>query len=269
VVRLADSLQNPDAPSLGDKLTQHFAIQWQANDSPGYVLVDGQQIVGFIATLTHFRQIRGQRQEICNLANWYVSPDHRRQSLMLLRESMRRRDVTYTAVSPIARVAKIIARMGWEELETHRRVIYPTLNFRPLRPRPEITVGDVSSLLSPEQLRIFQDHQGLPCEHAVLEHDGRQCYMVFVRKTSRFKSSVRIDYLSDRALFCSCIRQFAGKLCRKLGVTSIAVHDRFLDDTKIPFSKRRPLRVPFMFRSDSLTAADIDSLYTESVVMGF
>jgi hypothetical protein len=186
-----------------------------------------------------------------------------------VRESLRRRDVTYTAVSPIARVAKIITRFGFVELETHRRVIYPTLSFRPMRGRASITVGDVSALLSPEQLKIYQDHCDLPCEHAVLEQDGRQCYMVLVRKSRRFNSAARIDYLSDRALFNSCIPHIAGKLCRKLRVTSLSVHDRFLGDTKIPFSRRRRLGVPHMFRSDSLTAADIDNLYTECVVMGF
>jgi hypothetical protein len=269
VVRLADSLQDSAAPSLRDELARHFAVQWRSGNDPGNVLVHGQDVVGFLASLTHTRHIEGQPHTICNMASWYVSPAHRRGSMTLVRESLRRTDVTYTAVSPIARVAKIIVRFGFEELETHRRIIYPTLSFRPVRPRASITVGDVSSLLSTEQLKIYQDHVDLPCEHAVLERDGRQCYMVLVRKSRRFNSAARIDYLSDRALFNSCIPHVAGQLCRKLRVTSLSIHDRFLGDTKIPFSKRKRLRVPQMFRSNSLTAADIDNLYTECVLMGF
>jgi hypothetical protein len=269
VVRLADSTLDPTAPSLEDSLARHFSVPWQNNNSPGLVLAQGQEIVGFMATLTHSRQVQGQLQTICNLASWYVSAAYRRHSLSLLREAVRRRDVTYTAISPIARVARISKHFGFQQLETHRRVIYPTLNFRPLRPRPEITVGDVSSLLSPDQLKIFHDHHEFSCEHAVLEHNGRQCYIVLVRKPRRFFSSARIDYLSDRSLFGSCICHIAGQLCRKLGVTSVSVHDRFLGDTNVPFSKRRPLKVPYMFRSNSLSPGDIDSLYSECVVMGF
>jgi hypothetical protein len=269
VVRLADSTREPPAPSLEDSLARHFAVPWQANQSPGYVLVHGQEIVGFLASLTHTRQIRGEPQTICNLGSWYVSAAYRRHSLSLVREALRRRDVTYTAVSPIARVARIITHFGFQTLETHRRIIYPTISFHSPRPRPSINVGDVSSLLSAELLKIFQDHQQLPCEHAVLEHDGRLCYMVLVRKSKRFFSSARVHYLSDRSLFGSCLRQVAGQLCRKLKVTSVSVHDRYLGDTQVPLSKRRQLRVPLMFRSNSLAPADVDSLYSECVVMGF
>jgi peptidoglycan/xylan/chitin deacetylase (PgdA/CDA1 family) len=72
VVRLADSTRDTTAPSLEDSLARHFAVPWHANNSPGYVLVQGQEIVGFMATLTHTRQVRDQLQTICNLASWYV-----------------------------------------------------------------------------------------------------------------------------------------------------------------------------------------------------
>jgi hypothetical protein len=93
--------------------------------------------------------------------------------------------------------------------------------------------------------------------------------MVLVRKSRRFFSSARIDYLSDRSLFGSCIHHVAGQLCRKLQVTSVNLHERFLGDAKIPLSKRCRLKVPQMFRSNSLSAGDIDNLYSECVVMGF
>jgi hypothetical protein len=269
IVRMVDSTQNSGDPSLEDSLTRHFAVPWQTDNSPGYVLVDGQEIVGFLATLTHMRQVRGELQTICNLGSWYVNAGYRRHSLSLMRTALRRRDVTYTVISPIDRVARILTRLGFQEFETHRRIIYPTMSLRRMRPRLSITVGDVSSLLSGELLKIFQDHQELPCEHAVLEHDGRQCYMVLVRKSRRFFSSARIEYLSDRSLFGGCIRHVAGQLCRKLRVTSVALHDRFLGDAKIPLSKRSRQKVPQMFRSNSLSAGDIDNLYSEYVVMGF
>jgi hypothetical protein len=269
IVRLADSTRGPTASSLEDRLARHFAVPWQANSSPGYVLVRGQEIGGFLASLTHTRQIRGELQTICNLGSWYVSETYRRHSLLLVREALRRRDITYTAVSPIDRVARIIKHFGFEPLETCRRIIYPTMSFRLTRPRPSITVGDISSLLSPDLLKIFQDHQELPCEHAVLEHDGRLCYMVLVRTSKRFFSKAEIHYLSDRSLFASCIPGMAGQLCRKLRVTSVSVHGRFLGDTKIPLSKHRPLKVPHMFRSSSLSPTDIDNLYSERTVMGF
>ncbi len=267
IVRLADSLRDTSAPSLRDSLNRHFSVPW--NDSPGYVLADGKRIVGFMATLTHFRQIGGRSHSVCNMASWYVETDYRRHSLSLLRVAQRRRDLTYPVVSPIARVAKILKHFDFQELETHYRVVYPAMTLRPLRSGPSISVGDIASLLSPDQMKIYEDHRKFPCTHAVLEHDGRRCYMVLVRKSRRFNSSARIDYLSDQSLFRSCINRIAGQLCRKLRVTSISVPDRFLGETTVPFSKRRPLKVPFMYRSSSLSPADIDSLYSESVVMGF
>jgi hypothetical protein len=159
--------------------------------------------------------------------------------------------------------------MGFRTCETHRRIIYPSISFRCVRPRPSIIVGDVSRFLVGEQLKIFQDHQGLPCEHALLQHDGRQCYMVLVRKRRRLFASARIDYLSDPSLFASCLPGIAGPLCWKLGVTTFSVYDRFLREVRVPFSKRRQLGAPQMFRSDSLSPMDIDCLYSETVVMGF
>ena len=172
-------------------------------------------------------------------------------------------------MSPIARVAKILTRFDFRELETGRSTIYPTVSFRGMLQRTSITLGDVSSKLAPDQQTIYEDHREFPCEHALLEHGGRQCYMVFVRKPRRFLSSANVEYLSDPELFRSCIRYVAGRLCRKLRVSSLSVPRRFLGDARIPFSRPRQLKVPYMFRSDSLEPSDIDGLYTECLVMGF
>jgi hypothetical protein len=269
IVRLVDSTRHPTDPSLENSLARHFSVPWQTENSPGYVLVDGPEIVGFLASLTHTRQVRGELQTIRNMGSWYVNAAYRKNSLSMIYTALSRHDITYTAISPIDRVARIATRFGFHELETHQRIIYPMMSLRRLRPRPSIAVGDVSSLLSGELLKIFQDHQHLPCEHAVLEHDGRQCYMVLVRKSRRLFSSARIEYLSDQSLFRSCIPHIAAQLCRKLQVTSVNLPDRFLGDVRIPFSKRIRMKIPQMFRSSSLSAADLDSLYSECVVMGF
>src|SRR5215468_5831498 len=58
----------------------HSGLQ---NDRFGWVLVDGDEVVGFIGTIFSDRTIRGQTVRLCNLSNWIVKQEYRMHSLAL------------------------------------------------------------------------------------------------------------------------------------------------------------------------------------------
>ena len=56
-----------------------------AHDHFGYVLMEGDQAVGFLGAFFSERKSSGRSLTFCNLFCWHVLEDYRKQSLLLLR----------------------------------------------------------------------------------------------------------------------------------------------------------------------------------------
>src|SRR5262249_43902633 len=144
----------------------HSGLQ---NDRFGWVLVDGDEVVGFIGTIFSDRTIRGQTVRLCNLSNWIVKQEYRMHSLALHGRVIADKSVTVTNMSPTPQVLKLIEKLGFTVMDKSERIIFPVVTPRSFTDRCEILTEPhaIKGALEGERLRFFRDHQ-LPFNHHVL-----------------------------------------------------------------------------------------------------
>ena len=76
-----------------------------------------------------------------------------------------------------------------------------------------------------------------------------------------------IQHLSRRDVFVNCAGRAVAKLCLHLQVLALFADERLLGGARIPLSVTRTLNSPRVFKSDALTAEDMDGLYSESLLL--
>jgi hypothetical protein len=75
----------------------HTGLQ---NGHFGWVLVDGDDIVGFVSTILSERTIRGEAVRLCNTSSWIVKPAYRAHNLALHAKVIADQSVTVTQPQP-------------------------------------------------------------------------------------------------------------------------------------------------------------------------
>jgi hypothetical protein len=79
----------------------------------GYALTDGGKIVGMQGMIFSRRTIAGQYARFCNLHCWFVEPEYRPKSLLLMKPVLDLKEHTITDLSASARVLDISKRLGF------------------------------------------------------------------------------------------------------------------------------------------------------------
>jgi hypothetical protein len=105
----------------------HTGLQ---NGHFGWVLVDGDDIVGFVGTILSERTIRGEVVRLCNTSSWIVKPAYRAHSLALHAKVIADKSVTVTNLSPTAQVLKLLEKLGFTLMDKSERIILPVVTPR-------------------------------------------------------------------------------------------------------------------------------------------
>lgn len=234
---------------------------WHDDDHYGYVLCSGGQPVGVLGTLFSRRQVDGRELQFCNLHNWYVEPDHRANSLLLMRQVLALRDCILTDLSPSGEVVAISTRLGFTRLD-RSILLLPPLPWRggaaaeiiDLQQHPE----RAAELLTPAEQQIYRDHQAIDCSHHIVLSDEGRCYLVSSRQASRWLPHALIHHVSQPQIFA---RHHGAIRARLHAGYYLAVCRDHLAGATIPYS----------FRTDSnhrlvrgeCPAAAVDTLYSE------
>lgn len=240
-------------------------------DGLGWALVESGEVVGFLSTLYSRRLIDGMSVRFCNTAHWVVRPSHRADSLRLLMTVLRQTDCTFTNLTSSAQVAAMFGRLGFKVLDRNVILLFP----EPVAPCAVAAVAaavtfdrdEIRASLRPEDRTIFDDHAAFPCGHALLREGDRYCYLVYTRLERRILG-VRvpyghIHYVSDKALLQRHLARVKWHFLWQMGAWFLAVDERMLGTRPRRFAKLHPLGQPRYYRSDALSAEQIDNLYTE------
>jgi hypothetical protein len=272
-------ITDADIRRVGEFLNENLnkklsAAQWARSldvpwsvDSPnsGFMLLDGDTIVGAHLAFYSERMIEGRRERFCNLGAWCVQPDYRFHSLRLLKALLAQEGYTFTDLSPSGNVIGVNEKLGFRSLDTSTACL-PNLPL-PSWPGRNVISSDpalIERTLSGDELRLYRDHADTgAARHLVLIRGDEWCYVVF-RKDRRKKLPLFASMLhvSNPSLF----RRMAGPLGRHLlarhGAVATLVEDRIVEQPPqlaihVPSDRRR------MFRSPRLEPAQIDYLYSE------
>jgi hypothetical protein len=231
----------------------------------GFLLLDGDEVVGAQLAFYSRRTIDGCVERFCNLAAWCVRPAYRLHSLKLVRAILAQEGYTFVDLSPSGNVVALNERLGFAHLDTSTSLV-PTLPW--WSPRTFVT-SDPEELergLTGRELAVYRDHRGAAAAHHVLLRRGEDwCYVVF-RKDRRKGLAVfaSLLHVSDAALLRRLMRPLCAHLLARHGVLAVLAEHHVAGGQSrlaIPLRSTRPK----MFRSAHLEPAEVDYLYSELV----
>lgn len=283
-VRVAP-ITDADVRSVGEFLHEHLngrvpaddwadtvAVPWEVEKpNAGFMLLDGQEVVGAQLAFYSERVFDGRRERFCNLGALCVSPAYRLYGLRLLNSVLKQEGYHFTDLSPSGSVVGINERMSFRFLDTTTALVpnlpWPTL---PRRGRVSADPELIERTLTGRELDLFRDHAGTrAARHLVLIRGEESCYVVF-RKDRRKKLPLfaSVLYVSNPALFCAMARPLARHLLIHHGALATLAEERIVGSRPRPSLLLRSPR-PKMFRSPSLAPRQIDDLYSELVCVSW
>jgi hypothetical protein len=279
------AIGDDDIPAVADFLHAHLDERvppdaWaRAVDVPwsmerpnaGFILCEGDAIVGAHLAFYSERTIDGRPERFCNLGAWCVLPEYRFYGLRLLKALLAQDGYHFTDLSPSGNVVGINTRLGFRFLDTTTTVV-PNLPWPSVPWRDSISSDPalLARTLRGAELRHYEDHvQTAAARHLLLRRGGDWSYVVF-RKDRRkgLPLFASILHVSDPPLFEAMLRPLGGHLLLRHGAVATLIERAVVDHrprlSKTVVSPRRK-----MFRSPSLEPAQIDYLYSELVCLSW
>jgi len=247
-----------------------FVSHWESDAGHcGYVLVDGEKIVGYLGMLFSVRVVRGQHHKFCNISSWIVEKKYRNESFSLLLQLLKLKEYTVTNFTPDETTYVASKKLGFKDFETHFRILIPFPTLKALRADYSIVDGRgvVKQFLKDNCRQIYNDHLFFDCLHLWIKTRTGGFYMVLTKVLKKGIPAAQIHFISDLNCFKENVASLIIKLCIKLKVLIVMVDERYLNGVSMLFSTRMKLPQPRIFKSESLKGEDIDSLYSELVVL--
>ncbi len=239
------------------------------DDLCGYMLRSEGKVVGMLGAIMSQRMIAGRMEKFCNLHSWFVNPECRGYSLLLMRPILRMSDVTITDFTPTAPVFEMSKRFGMKQLDSTLRVMRPRIAGAGRRSNVTALLGsDIpDDALSPEQRKPAADHADAGLQKILFTDGKRQCHVVAGRVDRHRIPYCYVYSVSDSELFCQWSKTVRVALLKHVGGKYVALDDRLLAGCKLPASVRVPVATHALFRSSSVSAEQIDTLYTEVALL--
>lgn len=234
----------------------------------GYLLRDGERVVGVYAAIYADREVHGRMERFCNLAAWAVEPDYRAHSLSLVKKLVRQKGVHFTDLTPKPHVAKLMQLLGFEFLDT-TWLLMPHLPC-PIRAggtRIEADPDRIPELLGDRDRLLWEHHRGRGNTiHLVIGDGSRWCYVVAQRSIRRGLPVIVVQHISDpETLARHYVALGAFFLFRFRAILSIFEERCLARRPRLSIRLDSPHKK--MFKSDSLGPDDIDNLYSELVML--
>ncbi|WP_327694189.1 GNAT family N-acetyltransferase [Streptomyces sp. NBC_00459] len=246
----------------------------------GYVMEEGDEVVGFLGTLFTERDVRGRRHKFCEIHSWYVKDDYRNESLKLFLPVMSIRKATLLNYTPTQTVYDISKKFGWEDLETKVLQFLPVPTLRSLSGgfRVETRKHMIVQHLDEADRKVFLDHESVECRHYLITRSGSTEYLYVVLKRLRLRRFVpfgRILYASNKSMLLDAVDRLRTYWCLRLGMAFVVIdHDEVADSIeqgrRPSFTRVVKRGVPSQYKSKDLKAEDIrPALRTLPLLIGY
>jgi hypothetical protein len=158
------------------------AVPWKVEaPNHGFMLRDGQRVVGTLLALYSERLVAGRVERFCNLGSWCVLPGYRSRSISLLNALLAQEGYHFTILSPDEGPQEILAWLRFRFLDTSAALI-PNLPWPTLPGRTGISADPdvIERTLAGTELELYHDHaQALAAHHLVLIRGQDSCYVMY------------------------------------------------------------------------------------------
>ena len=268
VLPLLKEFNNPDITDSDWK--KLFSKHWEiSEDYFGYMALEDDEVVGFLGGIFSSREINGKLEKFCNLSTWIVKEDHRGQSLPLLFKFLQDKEYTFTDLTA-NKVAKILKKVGFKEIDSHLHVVLPLPNLNPFKGKLKIfsEPEEIQALLNPAEQKIFSDHKSLDCFHILIKKGNGYSYLIYDIVRKKRLPVARMHYISSIDFLKNNYLQASLQLCLKAKVFGFLVGNHFLGEQKLPFTLLIPQKQSLLFKSEHIQKEEMDSIYSEFQVLG-
>ncbi|HTS21105.1 MAG TPA: hypothetical protein VMN79_04770 [Casimicrobiaceae bacterium] len=264
---LAENLSRERAPEEWAKaFTQHW---YPAKPNNGFLLRHEGRIVGAIGAIYAERSVRGSPERFCNITSWCVLDEFRAQSMRLAIALTGQPGFHFTDLTPTEVVSRTLQFLKFRPMD-ERQALWPNL------PWPFAALGGVrvvteharlEQMLDADAARAYRDHRHLPwLAHAAVGRPGASCYVVWKRTRWKGVAGARILALSDAELFLRHRGAFGSHLLVRHGLSYTRIESRLLPRIPRLAIEQSGYRHK-VFKSETLTAADMSNLYSELVAL--
>jgi len=241
-------------------------VPWKA-EAPnyGFLLRDGQRVVGAHLAIYSERPVDGKLERFCNLGTWYVLPDFRFHSIRLLKALLAQDGYHFTSLSPCKTVVSINTRLRFRTLDTTAALV-PNLPWPSAAGRTRISTDPdvIASTLAGAELEIYRDHaQALAARHLVLIRGQDSCYVMYRQARHRGVPLAVILHASSPELLQHAMIPLTSHLLVRHRLLATLAELRIIGHRPPLSLKVNPW--PKMYRSPSLEPGQIDDLYSELV----
>jgi hypothetical protein len=246
--------------------TNHWGKQ---QDYFGYMLVNNDKVVGFLALIFSARLINDKIQKFCNIGSWIVKKEYRSETALLILPVLKLKEYTLTVSTPSKEVYLMLKKLGFKDLETHINIILPLPSLVRLSENclVEFDKNAIKGYLSQGDLKIYRDHLKFETIHMLLRSGDENCYVVLNKTKKRFFPFARIHYISNLELFLKYIGHIKARVCLRLRVCGLLISQWYLKNCKPSGLIRIRRPQPTLFKSDSVEKDDIDTLYSEQFLL--
>ena len=247
-----------------------FADNWRAGTNHcGFILMEGDETVGYIGALFSRRNIEDKEHQFCNISSWVVKPEYRGSSLLLMAPFISLKDTTVTLMSPSKDVLPIWMKIGFEILDTHVTIIPPipdiTSIFKGIRIESDINI--IEQQLDEQSRFTLQTHRELNVAHFLIKSPAGQCYVMASRAIRKGIPLAHILHISDPEIFSMSVSAAKLRLMRAMKVMGLFVDNRHLAGHKIGLSINYPLPLPRLCFNAEVEAKDISNAFTELAIL--
>lgn len=249
-----------------EEFQQLFIPRWGSDESHvGFILEENGQAVGYLGTLFSAREINGRKEKFCNLNCWIVKEEYRSEGLLLLFQVLRMKDATITNFTG-NRVASILGKFDFKVLDKTLKILLPV-------PTPGdgceliFDYSHIASWLDAHDQRIIEDHREFKYSFVLLKAREGISLISFKKVKRKGLPVLEVHYLSRRDVLLKHIRHVLPGLCLRTGTVGLMLGDHFLRGESIPVSITIPQRQMRLFRSTTVSAEEMDTMYSELQVL--
>lgn len=266
-------------PAVAQFLHDHLAsgrspTEWQAalqthwngaRPNHGFMLRQDGQVVGTICALYAEREIGGRTRKVCNITSWCVLDSHRRLSMKLAMAVVQQPGYDFTDFSPTAVVGGVLRFLKFKSLPSDQIVVFSVPGL-PGGGRLLTRAGDIEATLTGAALSAYRDHTRFPwLRHVVVGTAQAWCHVIY--KVVHFKGlpAAQVLHVGDPGVFRLHLGRWTAHMLSR-GIATSHIESRWLRDRPWNGVVRSGFNAK-VYLSDSLSDAEIDYLYSETMAL--
>jgi hypothetical protein len=229
----------------------------------GFMLKDGARIVGAIGAIYSDQIVQGRRERFCNINNWYVEPDFRRHSIVLLSKLLAQPRLHFTNLTPRSDLIDMFLALKFRYVDDGR-VTY-LLNTPHLSTRKVLTgTTEIEAALPPADAKAFRDHASCPGlgQLAVGSASDGFTHVAFHRTVIRHVPCIAVLHVGAPHALVRSLPALRSHFLLRHRAPLTRIDARLLPE-RVPLSIRLKRPPHNMYLSRTLGPSDISCLYTE------